>query len=639
MSTASLEHSNPIDSHLSVSRGTAAEGAAVQAEFLAGNWEVFRTFAALAAEGRLPPVPDAPKSPHARFWSSVVAESPPKQKAELLRYLLMAQLGTPWDAEAGAFQLPPPSKEVQAQLSRYFAGFTQPSRTEAPDTLAGPRLKLYAHLPHERLIALARFLPTSEVLPHLTRFLAARRRYYQLFTDYSTRPEEVDGVVRETLGTLLALAGRGSEDREKVRQVLRGLAGAAEEVEFERYSDRRGDEPVSTVRIVRLGPPQRDLLVPVAENTSELVSRKQWIAWALDAIEGKREALARFAPPSAPFAPSEWSVPAGTGLYVHGQGYAYALVEGFLWSFDPRTGLTRFRVPLLRSPASGRLRFDCRSGVVTPDGHGAFVGELHQEGRGTTWHVFVFDRESGAVLKDFPVAENKPSSLVRATREAVTLTRGKDTWVQDASGKRLARLGSESGPVFAEDEHALALAAGAQLSLLGPDLKPLAGWPVRVPPEASQNLAIESLLLTERAVFAFTPVSVLCWRRSGEYLGARKLASMTSAIPPIWDGERAWVAAGQKLLGFTADDQPATALEFPRELKAAGRLGDRFLVVREGGVGTVSPKDGRFQLGSDAITAHMSSVVRVGPKDSLLLTYQDSRYFLIRLREPKAGSP
>jgi hypothetical protein len=641
VSMASLDHSNPIDSHLSASKGTRAEHAAVQAEFLAGNWAVFRTFAALAVEVRLPPLPAAPKNPHARFWSSVLTEATPKQKAELLRYLLTLQLGSPWDGERAALLLPPPSKEVQAQLLRYFAGFQQPSRTEALETLVGPRLQRYPNLPHERLVALARFLPTGEVLPHLTRFLAARRRYYQLFTDYSTRPEEVDGVVRESLGALLALADREKGDTEKIRQALVGLANPAEELEFERYSDRgsRG-EPVQTVRILQMEPPARDSFVPMmqVEDTSELVSRKQWIAWALEALDGKREALARFAPRTANFAQNEWSVLAGDGLYLSAPGHAYALTEGFLWAFDPRTGRTRFHVPLQRSPASGDLRFDSRSGAVTPDGHVALVGELH-EGAGKTWHVFLFDRETGEVVKDIPVAENKPSSLVRATRDAVTLTSGKDTWVQASSGKLLARLTSESAPVFAVDEHTVALAAGNQLSLLSPELKPLTGWPVRVPPEASKGLAIESLLLTEQTVFALTASTVLCWHRSGEFLGARKLESITWGIPPFWDGTRAWVAGGQTLQGFTADDQPATVIELPREVKAMGPLGERILVVRDGGVGTVSAKDTSVQPWSDDITAHMSSIVRVGPKDSLLLTYRESRYFLIRPRATKVGAP
>jgi len=204
---------NPVRRHDVITRGGAAELATLQAAFLAGNWHAFEAWAGLAARLGFPGAAAAPAAaattPHGKAWTAILA-APAAERDGFIRFLvvgrrlhagLLDRLGRPGG-------LPPCDDACKRLLLAYLGAFAQPRQAADQKQLLGVRIVEHSHFPDELTVGLAGDLGLADARPHLERFVKAERRFHQLFTDYSTSPEEVGSLFDEALRALVKLGGK-----------------------------------------------------------------------------------------------------------------------------------------------------------------------------------------------------------------------------------------------------------------------------------------------------------------------------------------------------------------------------------------------------------------------------------------------
>jgi hypothetical protein len=345
-------------------RATAADAARIQDAFLAGSWAAFETWAQLVLAGRAPRVASVPATPHGQFWAGVVARPVAERDAWLAFLLRARQLHAGLSDKLARPDLPACSAKCGQLVVDYLAAFIDPRHATDPKQPLGPELHARASYPDEAMVGLAGDLSLAAAVPHLERLVAAERRFYQLYTDYSTSPEEVGGVFGEALRALVKLA-RG--DAAVARDVRATLAKTTpDRIWFETYSDGG-----------RQGPPQTSV---VERDADDRTAKRPWLARAVHAIDGDAHAIAELSERVPVFPTATWidridvsSAAEGRGgkLWLDGTTLV-ALDQTALVALDTRSGNRLYDASFAGVAATGGIQgwattfAPTRTGIVAP---------------------------------------------------------------------------------------------------------------------------------------------------------------------------------------------------------------------------------------------------------------------------------
>lgn len=432
----------------------AALSGAYQA-LLAGDMNGFAVVAGAVLAGRaLPPVA-APESPAARFFRDLLQSTPAADRDAFLRLGLAGQLsnmGLLTRAPRVPLSAEPPAR---ALLLRYLAAFDAPLRGSTPQALLGERLTHYAHFPHPLSVRIAGDLGLAEALPHLERFLRLKRRFYRLRTDYTTQPQEVDALFRESLRAILSIAERQATTVGAASALLKrvdeqaaaeergdALDGDGEPITLETYNDHQGTAPpTQMVQETRLRP---------MEHTP---SKRHWIQQALRALAGDRAAglEINFGPPRnksprlkvpgavwiAESDDAQVAV-AGRTLFAVTRQDIEGQHQPVLWSLDLETGRSRFVVRLLGTDDKGEESELATRGIcIDPDGSPVLLTTQSSGPAGRAGSLLRFDPTSGEVTAILPVAVKGDESpdLLACDSGGYVLRRGATLFRQRLTGE------------------------------------------------------------------------------------------------------------------------------------------------------------------------------------------------------------
>jgi hypothetical protein len=437
----------------------AALSGAYQA-LLAGDMNSFAVVAGAVLAGRALPPASAPESPAARFFRDLLQSTPAADRDAFLRLGLAGQLSNAGLLERAprvSLSAEPPAR---ALLLRYLAAFDAPQRSTAPQALLGERLTHYAHFPHPLAVRIAGDLGLAEALPHLERFVRLKRRFYLLRTDYTTHPQEVDALFRESLRAILSIAEKGATTVGAASAVLgrvadqaaaeeRGdsLQGDGEPITLETYDDNQGTAPpTQMVRETRL------------RQMDRTPSKRHWIQLTLRALGGDRAAglelnlgPPRNKSPRLQVPGAAWIVEsddaqvavAGRTLFAVTRQNIEGQHQPVLWSLDLETGRSRFVVRLLGTDDKGEeSELATRGMCIDPDGSPVLLTTLSSGPAGRAGSLLRFDPTSGEVAAILPlvIKGDESPDLLACDSGGYVLRRGTTLFRQRLTGELGAKI-------------------------------------------------------------------------------------------------------------------------------------------------------------------------------------------------------
>lgn len=443
-------HANPVFRLEFLGASDAKALAAVDRAFLEGDWTVFETWAAAVLSGRVQPAKAPPDSPHARSFTRLVGEAPAAERDAVLRFLLRARR-----IEAGALDplarhaLPEASPAVRTWLLRYLAAFEQPEQAAAGEVL-GDRLIRAPRYPDATVVAAVGDLGLVDAAPHLLRFLEAPRRFYRLFTDYTTEPVEVGHLFEASLWALVKLAPsvpgieKGLADLQKrlskkpsaLGALVPALASGGTPVEpvvvEEHHSYPRGND--------------RSVGVRDASQDKEL-SKLPMLALAADLVAGKPGALPARAALRELFPEASWVRRLDVSSALEGRGGKVQIAGGKAWyqqgdalgCVDLATGDLVFEHDVAHGEDAGGVEVNARTFAFGPSGELLVPASVSRKEGKERALVVAFDRDTGEALREVPLSmsgsvRHGPEAFA-AAGDAVAVREGGKTWIQGLDGK------------------------------------------------------------------------------------------------------------------------------------------------------------------------------------------------------------
>lgn len=490
---------DPIQRAFARQQGDAKLLAAAYQALLAGQVSLFPFVADWVLAGTSLPAASAPDTPCARFFRELFEQAPKTERDAFLRLALHGQLGSPAIIERSPRVLLQAPPAVADRILRYLAGFESPQRPSDDQGLIGEVLRTFSTYPHPTMVRIAGDLGLRAALPQLERFLALKRRFYLLHTDYTTHPEEVDALFMESLRAVVSIAAQSREAHTEAKALLSRLRkqseaeqssdplmGSGEPIALEELYDREGRSSRSQVRQT------------VLRAQDGVRSKVDWLQLALRALDGDvakaallhRSGRAPAQPPlSIPGA--AWTVDcdepraalAGDRLYLLTRIFVQKQHRAVLWALDAATGQTRFIAPLgLPGQPNNSRELHPRSLHLDPDGSIVLLGPI-EEGSQRRSYLFRFSAESGEVSAILPVPTSGDSDpeLIAADADGYVLRHGSQlVRISPQGALRFRWPLSEDTRVLSADGQVLALSADhVQLARAGAtDGKPPSRWAI-----------------------------------------------------------------------------------------------------------------------------------------------------------------
>lgn len=459
--------------------------ASAQQALLAGDMNAFAVVAQAVLAGRALLPMTVPDSPNVAFFRELLQTTPAADRDAFLRLGLTGQLsnsGLLSRVPRVSLSAPP---AAQALLLRYLAAFAKPQRSLDPQALLGEHLTHYAHFPHPMMVRMAGDLGLVDALPHLERFLLLKRRLYLLRTDYSTRPQEVDALFRESLRALLLITEAKPATVPQVRTLLerlhtqaqadeRGdsLMGDGEPIVLETYNDHGGTAPPSQdVRETRL--PARD----------GVLSKRQALQQALRALQSDATLRGELATspslrrgPRLQFPGAAWISESDAAQVALTESTLFVVTRQFivgqhrpvLWSVELASGRSRFVAPLLGIDDRGEENeLTTRGLCADPDGSPVLLTTSFR-GEGVRQATLLrFDPSSGevAAIVSLPAQDTSDPELLACDAGGYVLRRGDALFRLRLSGEQAFRhkLGSTDKVAVGEGQIVVLAADGVRL--------------------------------------------------------------------------------------------------------------------------------------------------------------------------------
>jgi hypothetical protein len=447
---------DPIQRAFARASADAAQRQRAYQALLSGDLARFPFVADFALAGKPLPTAQAGDTANARFFRELFEQTPAPARDEFLRLALRGQLGSaaslgrsprvPLAASAGATQ----------PILRYLSQFQAPQRPTHARGLIGERLMNYATYPHPTLVRMAGDLGLRAALPSLERFLALKRHFHLLRTDYSTHPEEVDALFVESLRAVVRIGAQSREAEGEAKAILQrrhkqalseqsqaSLLGPGEPITLEIYDDHHGQaEPSSRVQ------------ESVLSERDQPASKAKWLALAEEALAGDPAALRALhragpqpKPPLTSLPGAEWTVDcdepqaalADDRLYLLTRMFVQGQHRAVLWALETSTGRTRFLSALGVPGASpsDTEELQPRSLHIDSDGSAVVLGTLRAAPKRPSSYLFRFASDSGEVsaIMPLPAAHSVDPELITTDADGYLLRHGPELL-------RLARDGS-----------------------------------------------------------------------------------------------------------------------------------------------------------------------------------------------------
>jgi len=504
MPNDSSEFDNPVFRHEFLRSSDGKDLEEVQEQFMKGNWYVFGTWASMVMQGKDPPIPQAASSPHALFWKGFLEKASKSERDEFLELLIRAQLantGIRYRPEQEAVTSPGPS--CDRWLLEYLNSFSDPKHIEDPKKLIGSRLIYYSHYPEERMVRLTGTCLGEKALPALERFLGVQRRFYMLHTDYSTSPQEIDGLFLDTLRAIINIGMTDVGLADEINTILE--AQLADNIEkgkplMETAFEKRDPSEVEQVQMeeyhdsMGMGPPDQRVVMSTISPSSLFMGeaprvKSQWIKLALSALKGDITARASFQGPRVDFPGTEWVMSVDDGVSKVQDGRLYYLAHFLLddhyhlptlWSVDISSGQTRYMLDLAYRSTNRGIKCDRYSLKVNKDGDPVIFTRLLFEPRseGTVHKMIVFDKMTGEVKEaQAPALEpDKDAEHIAVLDDGHVLRRGGLLWKQDQKGALVWKKDLPEGCLVVGSKEHVAIMTDTELEIsrsgdLGPVLQ------------------------------------------------------------------------------------------------------------------------------------------------------------------------
>jgi hypothetical protein len=417
----------------------------VQQCFAIGNWSVFAVWArALMAGSIKSPFPNMP-SPHCAFWSYYLTKVTTSERDEFLKFLLRAQMAhLPINDRPGRGPVPGFSPVCKTALLAYLFTFTDPKHAPDPNTVLGGLLLCHDFLPDDRMVHLTGQFGLVEAIPVLERLLNVQRRFFQLYTDYSTSPEEVDQVFLEAIRALVRIGLANPQVNDKVQQILKtnhtpiakntkGQPKGSETVWFEIYNDGGGEGPcsrhVKTEQFnVGCGIPLKAELQLLGSKALEKDGPER-----RDLLEGRTDKYPVFS----------WIVKEAEGQGMIIGDRLFYIGAAKVEAIDLPTGNTVFRFDSGQNNSNQGVACYYHLLSVTTTGDPLLVTQVIPlgAGNGRAWWAIVLDRDTGEVKRSFQLAVQPERAYGPQTwpqkDDSIVFRQEKKLWRQSSNGQTL----------------------------------------------------------------------------------------------------------------------------------------------------------------------------------------------------------
>lgn len=475
--------SEPIQRAFALRHADAKRMTTAYQALLSGDMTAFGVVANWVLSGKSVPSASAAATPCATFFRQLFETTAPTERDAFLRLALRGQLANPAVLERSP-RMPLVAPEPVAEgVTRYLAAFQKPLRPVDANGLIGEQLTTFSTYPHPALVRMAGDLGLRSALPHLERFVSLKRRFHLLHTDYSTHPEEVDGLFLESLRAALRIAEKSPGAAAEVKAMLqrqqtqavaeqnsKSLMGPGEPITLETYSDHEG-----------MRPPTQEVLETVLPGPDRPRSKAEWLAIALAALGGDREQeqqLHRVLPVREKqvvrLPGSEWTVDADSAQAVLAGDQLYLLTRIFvqkrhravLWAMDAASGRTRFVAPLGVPSQDPRNpdELSAHALAMDADGSAVILGTLRDAAGQRSSYLFRFSGETGEVsaMVQVPRSEHADPQLVATDSHGYVLRQGTQLFRLGLDGSQRFRWTlAQDERVISSDGAVLAVAASA----------------------------------------------------------------------------------------------------------------------------------------------------------------------------------
>lgn len=445
---------DPVGRRLFLETAKPAAIAQSYGQLLSGDSTAFAIVASWVLSGHPLPPATAPDSPAAEFFRELFERTPSAERDAFLMLGLRGQLANPGILSRAPRIALTADAASQRRVTRYLAAFTAPTPTpkDAPKELLDAELRQFATYPDPRMVRIAGALALAAAVPHLERFIALKRRFFHLHTDYSTHPEPVDALFIESLRALVEIAEREPTAAESVQLALgraleqarresaadpMSIDGPGEPIVLETFDDNEGQAlPTRGVRSARLN------------SGSGVRDKVAWLTMAQAALRGDRAqraslSRAETARPRQPISDAIWTVESdsaqaalsGDRLYLVTRIFVGKQHRPVLWSLDAPTGKTRFISAL---GGYGDDGVELVTGKLLADAEGPILLATVRDAKGgqNGARIFRFDPETGEVRDAHPlvVQGREDAALLAADSDGYLLQRGQTLFHQRRSG-------------------------------------------------------------------------------------------------------------------------------------------------------------------------------------------------------------
>jgi len=414
----------------------------VQQCFAAGNWSVFAVWArALMAGSIKSPFPNMP-SPHCAFWSYYLTKVTTSERDEFLKFLLRAQMAhLPINDRPGRGPVTGFSPVCKTALLAYLFTFTDPKHTPDPNTVLGGRLLRHDHLPDERMVHLTGQFGLVEALPVLDKLLNVQRWFFQLYTDYSTSPEEIDHVYIEAIRALVRIGLANPQVKDKVKQILKAnhtpiekKTKGSETIWSEIYNDG-GGRGGSSSRYVKSEQINAGCGIPLKAEL-QLLGLK-----ALENNGPERKDLLLGQTDKYPT--FSWVVKETEGQGMIDGDRLYYIGAAMVEAIDLPTGNTVFRFFSGQNNSNQGVACYNHLLTLTHAGDPLLVTQVIPlgTGNGRAWWAIVLDRDTGEVKRSFQLAVQPERAYGPQTwpqkDDSIVFRQETKLWRQSSTGQTL----------------------------------------------------------------------------------------------------------------------------------------------------------------------------------------------------------
>ena len=413
----------------------------VQQYFAVGNWSVFSVWARAIMAGSIKSPFPIRSSPHSAFWCYFLAQTNTSDRDEFLNFLLRAQMAhLPINDRPGRGPVPGFSPVCKKALLDYLFSFTDPKHTPDPNNVLGGRLLCHDHLPDERMVHLTGQFGLVEALPVLERLLNVQRRFFQLYTDYSTSPEEIDQVFLESIRALVRIGLLNPQVKGKVKLILKANhstvqnnSKGAETIWSEIFND--GGEGGQISRHVKTDQLNEGRGIQLKAEL-QLMGLK-----ALESEAPERKTLLDGRTEKYPL--YSWLVKDVEGQGIIDGDRLFYLGAAMVEAIDLPTGNTVFRFDSGQNNSNQGVACYYHLLAMTPEGDPMVVTQVIPQGAGNgrAWWAFFLDRETGQVKRSFELAVQPERAYGPQTWPqkdgSVVFRQEKKLWRQSSNGQTL----------------------------------------------------------------------------------------------------------------------------------------------------------------------------------------------------------